>query len=189
MFNPKLIKNFLTKEECSYLIDLVKNIDPWETGGSEFWSNRSLNAINIYNNIDKEAGELLYKIRNNVAEAIKQEYGIKYNVYPDLFQIVRWFPGQEQHPHADDMKNTDGNDWFHHRQFGAIIYLNDEYEGGHTYYPKHNFSITPEAGALAIHLGDEEHLHGVTKIENSIRYTIASFWTLDKEYYDGWTLS
>lgn len=188
MFNPKIIKNFLSKEECFYLVNLVKDIEPWETGGSEFWSNRSLNGINIYNNIDKMAGQLIYNIRNRIAETIKTEYNLENKVYPDLSQIVRWFPGQEQLPHADDMKNIDGHDWFHHRHYGAIIYLNDDYEGGHTYYPEHNFSITPETGTLAIHLGDKEHLHGVTKIENSTRYTIASFWTLDKEYFDGWTI-
>ena len=188
MFNPKIIKNFLTKEECNYLLNVVKNIEPWETGGSEFWSNRSLNGINIYNNIDKIAGELIYDIRNRIAKTIKEKYDLNDEVYPDLCQIVRWFPGQEQAPHADDMKNAENHEWFHHRQYGAIIYLNDDYDGGHTYYPEHSFSITPEAGALAIHLGDEEHIHGVTKIEKSIRYTIASFWTLDRGYFDGWTI-
>ena len=55
MFNAKTITNFLTEEECLYLLDIVKNVEPWETGGDEFWSNRSLNGINIYNNIDKQA--------------------------------------------------------------------------------------------------------------------------------------
>jgi hypothetical protein len=188
MFSPKLVKNFLTQEECDYLVNLVKGIEPWETGGSDFWNNRSLNGITLYNDIDKVAGTLIYNIRNKIKETIKQEYSLANEVYPDLCQIVRWFPGQEQHPHADDMKNTEGNDWFHHRDYGAIIYLNDDYDGGHTYYPNYNFDIKPETGALAIHPGDSDHLHGVTKIEKSTRYTIASFWTLDKEYHDGWTI-
>ena len=141
MFSPKLVKNFLTQEECDYLVNLVKDIEPWETGGSDFWNNRSLNGITLYNNIDKVAGTLIYNIRNKIKETIRQEYSLPNEVYPDLCQIVRWFPGQEQHPHADDMKNTEGNDWFHHRDYGAIIYLNDDYDGGHTYYPNYNFDI------------------------------------------------
>jgi prolyl 4-hydroxylase len=189
MFSPKIVENFLTKDDCQYLIDVATSIEKWETGGNEFWDNRSLNAVNIYNNVDKMAGRLLYVIREKIGEAIKEQYKLDHDVYPDLCQIVRWFPGQEQHPHADDMKNTQGNDWFHHREYGAILYLNDNYSGGHTYYPNHNFDIKPKTGTLAIHLGDEEHLHGVTKVENNMRYTIASFWTTDKEYFDGWTLS
>lgn len=189
MFSPKIVDNFLSKSECDYLINVATSIEKWEMGGSEFWDNRSLNAINIYNNVDKMAGRFLYNIRQRIGETIQQQYDLKLDIYPDLCQIVRWFPGQEQHPHADDMKNTDGNEWFHHREYGAIIYLNDNYSGGHTYYPEHNFDIKPKAGTLAIHLGDQEHLHGVTKIEDNMRYTIASFWTTDKAYFDGWTLS
>jgi hypothetical protein len=70
MFNAKVIDSFLTSDECTYLIDVVSKVEPWENGGSEFWDNRSLNAINIYKNIDKEAGALLYKIRNNIKKAI-----------------------------------------------------------------------------------------------------------------------
>jgi hypothetical protein len=36
--------------------------------------------------------------------------------------------------------------------------------------------ITPEMGKLAVHPGDVDHLHGVTKIEENVRYTIAFFW-------------
>jgi hypothetical protein len=41
---------------------------------------------------------------------------------------------------------------------------------------------------LAVHPGDPEHLHGVTKVENGMRYTLASFWTQEEEYFDGWVL-
>jgi hypothetical protein len=99
----------------------------------------------------------------------------------------------EQPPHADDMTNAKSEnenslDWFAHREYGAIIYLNDNYNGGHTYYPNHNFDIKPEAGKLAVHPGNPEHLHGVTKVSDEIRYTLASFWTQDKEYFDQWVL-
>ena len=187
MFNAKTIDNFISKEECEYLIATVKDIEPWENGGSEFWNNRSLNAINIYKNINKDAGKLLYSIKEKTKNSILELYKEK-EIYSDLFQIVRWFPGMEQVPHADDMTNYDDMDWFHHRHYGAILYLNDNYEGGHTFYPQHNFEIIPKAGTLAIHPGDPDHLHGVTKIKNLKRYTIASFWTREEKYSDGWSL-
>ena len=187
MFNAKTIDNFISREECNYLIDIVKDIEPWETGGSEFWTNRSLNAINIYNKIDKSAGEFLYALREKTKQAILDLYKEEH-IYPDLFQIVRWFPEMEQPPHADDMTNSEGNDWFHHRHYGVILYLNDDYEGGHTFYPQHNFEIIPKAGTIAIHPGDPDHLHGVTKIKNKKRYTVASFWTREEKYFDGWSI-
>jgi hypothetical protein len=41
---------------------------------------------------------------------------------------------------------------------------------------------------LAMHKGTPDYMHGVTKIENSIRYTIASFWTFEKGYEHAWSL-
>jgi hypothetical protein len=192
MFKAKTVDNFLTKEESQTIINFVKAIEPWESGGSDFWDNRSLNAINIYNLHSKEIGGMLYKIRQRVEKEIKDMYNLS-EVYPDLFQVVRWFPGMEQHPHCDDMTDAhedhkESLEWFNHRHYGAIIYLNDDYSGGHTYYPNYNFDIAPAAGKLAVHPGDPEHLHGVSKIEDGIRYTLASFWTKDKQYFDGWTL-
>jgi hypothetical protein len=78
---------------------------------------------------------------------------------------------------------------YEHRAYGSIIYLNDTYEGGHTYYKNFNHEVTPKAGALAVHPGDSEHLHGVTEIKDGMRYTIASFWTLDKGKSHDWPIS
>lgn len=187
MFNAKTVDSIVSKEECDYLIKVVKDVEPWQTGGSEFWTNRTLNAEYIYKNIDKDAGILLYSIKERTKNSILKLYDEK-EIYSDLFQIVRWFPETEQPPHADDMTDSEGNDWFHHRHYGAILYLNDDYEGGHTFYPQHNFEVIPKSGTLAIHPGDPDHLHGVTKIKKIKRYTIASFWTKEKEYADGWEL-
>jgi hypothetical protein len=187
MFNAKALPNFISKKDSENIISLVSQIEPWEQGGDSFWSNRSLNARTIYNNYDKDLGIYLYELRLKVANKIKELYKVD-EIYPDLFQVIRWFPGMEQQPHADDMTDTENNEWFHHRDFGAIIYLNNDYKGGETYYPQHNQSIVPEVGKLAVHPGTPDHMHGVTKIENSVRYTIASFWTKDRSYYDGWTI-
>lgn len=186
-FNAVTIKNFISEQDAKMLIDFATSIDPWEYGGSDFWDNRSLNAINIYKYHNKEIGKYLYDLRLRIGDAIKEHYSLN-DIYPDLTQIVRWYPGQEQPPHADDMTNVEDTDWFHHRHYGAIIYLNNSYSGGETYYPDHGISIKPETGMLAIHPGDTDHMHGVTKIEGGMRYTIASFWTKDIEYFDNWTI-
>jgi hypothetical protein len=68
-----------------------------------------------------------------------------------------------------------------HREYGSIVYLNNNFSGGETFYPQHNISIVPKPGMLAIHPADSNHMHGVSEIKDGIRYTIASFWTFDKE--------
>lgn len=184
MNKAKTFKNFILKKDCEYLIEKIKDSSLWESGGSGFWDNRVIN----YNRLltyDKVAAEIMKDANLRCAVKIKEEYNIDKPVYSDTLQAIRWFPEMEQTPHADDMTNTDLKG-FEHRVFGSIIYLNDNYDGGHTYYPNYNFEITPEVGKLAIHPGDPEHLHGVTKIKNNIRYTIASFWTFEKNLSYVW---
>lgn len=190
MFNAKIIKDFISKEEAEEIVYIAKTIDPWENSVSSFWDNRVLNASTIHRNYNNTLGEYLYGLRTKIGEAIQEQYGIDEPVYPDLLQICRWFPGMEQQPHADDMSNVEGADpWHRHREFGAIIYLNDDYTGGHTYYPQHDIEIVPEVGTLAIHPGDPSHLHGVTKMDGNIRYTIASFWSRDEKFLDRWNIN
>lgn len=190
MLKAITIDNFISQRDANALIRFAEGVEEWDQDGMDsFWHNRSLNAINIYQKHDKDIGTYLYELRNRIARAMAEAYGEK-AVYPDLFQIVRWFPGQKQDPHSDDMTEHDNPDleWFSHRHYGSILYLNDNYTGGHTYYPQHNFEIVPKAGTLAMHPGTPDHMHGVTEIQGSTRYTIASFWSRDKEYFDGWTI-
>jgi hypothetical protein len=183
LFKAKTFEDVISKEEINKLLSFVKLQEKWQDGGGLFWENRVLNLKFLFENKNVDIAIIVNNIRKKIKKIIELEYGNGKEVYADLIQIVRWFPGMEQQPHADDMKNIDDADkWFNHRDFGAILYLNDDYEGGITYYPEYELGIIPKSGRLAIHPGDSDHLHGVTKIENVNRYTIASFWTFDKSY-------
>lgn len=184
MNNAKTVESFLLKEDCDYLISVAVKSDLWESGGSDFWDGRIINYYKMIN-YDKKSASIMLDANIRCGKQIKEKYNLDKDIYSDTLQIVRWFPGMEQGPHADDMSNTDIVG-FNHRVFGTIIYLNNNYSGGHTFYPNFNFEIVPEQGTLAMHPGDPEHLHGVTKIEGGMRYTIASFWTYEKERSHDW---
>lgn len=177
MFNGKVIENFISKENCKYIINAAITSNLWQTAGHEFWNNRTINYTNMLL-FDNKAADIMMDALVRCQKIIKESYGLK-EIYPDLLQVIRWFPGMKQAPHADDMSNTEITGHAH-RAFGSVIYLNDDYEGGHTYYPNFNFDITPKIGSLAVHPADVDHLHGVTEVKNLMRYTIASFWTKEK---------
>jgi hypothetical protein len=185
MFKANILQDFISKEDREYIINAAITSDLWASGGSEFWDNRVINYHSI-GEYDRNAAAIMLDVNIRCGQRIKELFNIE-EIYSDTLQIIRWFPGMEQPPHADDMSNTDITG-FDHRAFGSIIYLNDEYTGGHTYYPNFDFEVIPKAGALAIHPGDPEHLHGVTKVEDGMRYTIASFWTQDKEKSHAWPI-
>jgi hypothetical protein len=178
MFNAKTQDGFLSLETTTKLVDVLSTTDGWGRSDHEFWDNRVINTPEINRLFGPEIDALVFDATMKVKDFITKEYNLEEDIIPDIVSLCRWFPGMEQPPHADDMTNSDVKG-FEHRVFGAIIYLNDNYEGGKTFYPGHGIEITPKAGLLAVHPGDPEHLHGVTKIEGTVRYTIASFWTYD----------
>ena len=177
MFNAKVFDNFVSKDDCNYLITKAIESNLWENAGDSFWNDRVINYEKMLK-FDKKSAEIMLDFVTRCQQTIKESYNLE-EIYPDLLQVIRWFPGMQQVPHADDMSNTDVTGHAH-RAFGSILYLNDDYEGGHTYYPNFNFDITPKSGSLAVHPGNVDHLHGVTEIKNLMRYTIASFWTKEK---------
>lgn len=179
-FNGRIIDNFLTEEECEEIIFISERMSPWDNANSAFWDNKVLNDLTIYDKVSKELGSFLFNVRDRIAAEIKKHYHLDAEVYSDVQQIVRWTPGMQMSPHSDNMENTEAHEHHKHRAFGVVIYLNDNYEGGETYYPQHNLSIFPKIGRLAIHPSDTGHMHGVGLVGGQTRYTMVSFWTFDE---------
>jgi hypothetical protein len=176
---PIFFDNIISKEDCNYILSVVKESNLWiKNPQNDFWSDRCLD-YHLLKEKDEVAASIILFANIRCEEIIKDKYKDK-EVFPDLLQIVRWFPGMRQPPHADDMTNTEVKG-LEHRKYGSIIYLNDDYGGGKTFYPQHNFEITPKKGRLAIHPGTPDYMHGVSEVKNGIRYTIASFWTNDEK--------
>lgn len=187
MFKAKTVKNFLTSEQSELIVNAVKDCDLWESVPGSSWDKRSIHIHTTHQNLDKQIFYIVKEATLKTKQFIESKYRLTAEVYPDIASINRWFPGMSQSPHADDMINA-GVTGYEHRVFGSIIYLNVDYSGGKTYYPEQNFEITPEVGKLAVHPGDAEHLHGVTTVEDGMRYTISSFWTYQMGRGIDWSL-
>lgn len=179
MFNAKTVENFIPESKCQEIIQAANTFPEWNRSPNTFWDDKVLNDFTVYSECDKELGLYIIQLRDRVAAEIKALYGLDKDVYSDVQQIVRWYQDMEMPPHSDDMEDTVYHDDNKHRAFGCVLYLNDDFEGGATYYPNHDVAIKPKTGMLAIHPSDKIHLHGVSKVEGGTRYTIASFWTFD----------
>lgn len=173
-FLTKTYENFISAKEAKEILDFCHNTNDWRSIPDSFWDNRTINYLAIENDNIKK---ILKNIITNIQKLIIKDFNKK--TYPDTMDVVRWFPGMSQGPHCDDMRDSIHHQDFAHRLFGCVLCINDNYKGGETYYPEHNFKVTPKQGKLVIHPGDCNHKHGVTQIEENIRYTIASFWTSD----------
>jgi len=109
--------------------------------------------------------------------------------YPEMMALNEWGIGGIQNPHFDTYSNAEvahdtvpqeGNS----REWTCILYLNDDYRGGETYFPPsetfpigHTHQPAPAEGLLFQGLYLE---HGVSAVRRGPRHTI-SLWFTDIE--------
>ena len=162
--------NFLDLDTCNYLTDLIKNNNEWGKINHPFWVNRVMSFSSL-KQCDKE---LISDIKNRITNFIKEAYELN-AIYCNTIDIVKWEPGWEQPPHMDACEGLE------FRDLGSVIYLNNTFTGGQTYYVGKKIDVKPSIGKLVVHPGAKEYTHGVTKITDGTRYTVASFWSRQED--------
>ena len=149
--------NFLSKNDCNYLIDLYnKNLN--KTYNYEFNNSKPLS---------------LKEINDDLVENIKFKIEKKYfNIFGaneiDLIEIVKWPISSKMPMHNDH--DTD--------KFAFIIYLNDDYVGGETVVENLEI-VKPEVGKLLTFNG-AKYRHCVNEIKLKSRYTLIG-WCKKRE--------
>lgn len=175
---PYIQENFLSLEICNGVIEYVSNnLHKFEENISQnvhFWSKRVIDFDKIESSYVRK---IMIDKNVDIGNIIQKICGKK--VYPDTYQIIRWFKGYELLPHADK-ENPDGAEHpFPWRHFASLVYLNDDYEGGQIYFPNKGIELKPKPGTLVIFPGTSEFLHGVREVPEGVRYTLPTFFTLD----------
>lgn len=189
--NIVALENFMTEEEIVALDTFIRNNTEWDVTethyneegtviyDSGYWKDR----VATYLTINKTDPEIPPVIEGMVAR-FKIEVDKFFNVdaMPTSPALVRWLPGQYQHPHADkelhigDDKGKPND--FPYYDLAGLFYINDDYEGGELYFPNQGIQFKPKRGAAYFFPGDLNYIHGVTEITSGIRYTCPFFWTI-----------
>lgn len=189
--NIQARENFMTKEELDFLSDAAKKITIWditETHYNEngtiiydhtYWENRVATLPSLDKN-DPKIVPIITEIQQRLKKEVDLFFGVDAEPTPPA--IVRWLPGQLQMPHADkelhegpDAGTPNDFPWY---DIAGLFYLNDDYSGGELYFPLQNVQFKPKAGAAYFFPGDKNYIHGVTTIEEGIRYVIPFFFTI-----------
>jgi hypothetical protein len=168
------VPNFLSVDETNYLLHVARSLPNWDSRSHAYWDGRVMSMFSSGSRVeDSESFILLaHEIVERLSVTIKNYYGVSEPVFVDCLDLVRWSVGSELTAHVDEVPHA-------HRLWGSVIYLNDDYEGGETFYPNLGISVSPQAGMAVVHRGNEEHRHGVTKVFGVERFTVASFWGVD----------
>lgn len=108
-------------------------------------------------------------------------------------QGLKYITGGSFFAHADDrvrvvmagVGNSGERRWVRNRperQIVAVLYLNDDYEGGEIYFPTVNdandkpLRIKPKTGDVLIFGCDERYTHGVAEVTKGERYCVTMWY-------------
>ena len=177
--------NVLSPEQCRALIECFeRNRDACATReGDPFWSGRFI-WQDALPPCELEAMRIMQQARFLAQTLLCQIAPLQWPLYSDTAQLVRWHEGHELTPHADNIEPDGTPNSTPHRSFSSLIYLNDDYEGGETYFPGHGIRLKPQAGALVIFGAGPQYVHGVSRVTRGLRYTYAGWFTFDKDRED-----
>ena len=166
-------EEFITPNECQTFIEYAKANKkemPYgspDRGGDTYlttveWKNQGASYYggDVAWSEVTSLGEDVVKRVNSLCESFDSEINL------DFVGVVRWPVGTFMKPHTDNNNN-------HPKDiFAAMLYLNDDFDGGHTVFE--HLEVKPEVGKLIV-FSNSYYLHYVNKVEGAERFVL-SFW-------------
>ena len=145
-----VIDDFLSPEQCAWMVDYAKSKPSTHLEDDPFWDNRIWHDAPHPPDIKKKL--------STIRDLISAEFRTKAAPPESSWQIVRWQDGLCMPLHMDYGAKGE----YPNREFASIIYLNDDYLGGQTYL-KSGEVIIPKTGRLVIFRGGSKP-HGVRTV-------------------------
>jgi len=180
----KVYNNILTNEECNYIIEQCTNFKESQTtkDKEDYNSHFRKSSTAVFSSELKQITKLrskLAKITNTTLEqqetpvsVIKYSQNEYFLPHMDAFGRMEKFPD----PHAGD------------RLISGILYLNDNYTGGETYFKSENIKVKGNQGDLLIwyNLNDDgspnrKTLHAGLPVIEGDKFIVV-MWVREKEF-------
>ena len=171
------IPNFVDADTAKSLVDYFEN-GPETWGFIAFYGSYGMGLNPDGNELAKFGlpSDIFSRINNKTKQAV--ELVFERAVKPNTSHAQKWTKGAFAYPHSDNSDFDGTPTAFEINKYVAILYLNDDYEGGELYFPDHEpeLEIKPNKYSCYIFPGGVENIHGVKEITSGERHTTLSFW-------------
>jgi len=190
-----VVKNFITEEDIKEYTNIIENTteeewDKWYTDQLKVFCKRKFGREDVENLvkeglfeitsnwndknlsfIDSEIHRRVDKRFNDVLEKAGEDLTLS-----GFYFIQRMYDGVELVSHHD--QNTDES-----IKYAAVIYINNDYNGGEIFWAKKDFEMKPNVGDLLLFGGDAEWEHGVRFVTaGPMRYVLPGFIKIPNFY-------
>jgi predicted 2-oxoglutarate/Fe(II)-dependent dioxygenase YbiX len=101
-----------------------------------------------------------------------KKYGMQESLWHEGYNMLRYRGGQEYTAHYDGSTATG-------RSLSAIVYLNNDYEGGYVEFTNFGVKIKPEPGMLLLFPSNYAYTHIAHPVTDGTKYAIVT-WLHDR---------
>lgn len=181
-----ILEHFISADECRKLVSYFDKVSfPGPDPLVKFVSLANetvlfdMNPDNEFPIFSVDIHNLLNRIRDEVSSTYNLDLEIKSSNYVNMTK------GSSLGMHVDMEASNDPLDdndtlYANEFEFAALLYLNDDYEGGHIHFPNQDFKDSPKPGTLVFFNGNSDMPHEVTEVLAGNRKNIASFYRRKK---------
>ena len=103
----------------------------------------------------------------------KYRYGIEEGMWHENYAMLKYETGQEYKLHYDSGSNLG-------RAISALVYLNNDYDGGEIEFPNFEIKIKPEPGMLILFPSNFAYSHIAHPVTSGIKYSLVT-WIKDRQ--------
>jgi hypothetical protein len=180
-----LYKNAIKKDECMNIINTLENEIALEIPGIQ-WSGAEVNGKELVGEV-RNCVDLKYKRENlgkstpfsqnlfNIHESVDisldkclQHYQSLWHLkmhYKEAFNFVKYLPGKYFKIHGDHGP-------YYACTISAVVYLNDDYEGGEIQFTRQGLTIKPEAGDIVMFPSNFVYEHASLEVFSGTKYSV-----------------
>jgi hypothetical protein len=169
-------ENFLSAKELIPIMEEIKSKD-WVNNnhifGFKSFAQYKQRIIDSLNSPDIEMPDLDSCIRRRIGEGMEPHVDIQNHANTLYYNVV------DKDSDIEKIKTK-------FARFGAVVYFNDDYEGGDIEYPEYDYVYKPKAGDLVLHKAT--NVHAVLRVKSdALRFTHSTYitdseWVAKKAY-------
>ncbi len=171
------VKKVLSPIYCDYVISECKRLGKYEKSITEAENSkyapkeslvRTSSSLQIsfakkLNHVDR----IVYNAFNKVTKQLYRLIG--HDLQGEPYDLLRYEEGQQYKTHIDYNRENG-------RVTAAILYLNDNYEGGETEFPRQNETIKGEQGSVVLFPAIWTHPHRAMPIKKGTKYVVVTWF-------------
>ncbi len=197
-YGINLYRNAISKEDCQRLINMLEEEISLDKRGIK-WHGATVNAKAEPTSHARNCYDLKFK-RDQVgkyiadSDVLRECYDIvdvglnkslrhyesvwNFNInYKEAFNFVKYLPGEFFKIHADHGP-------YYTCTVSAVVYLNDDYEGGEIEFPRHDLVLKPKAGDIILFPSNFVYEHASLNLLSGTKYSVVIMMDYNDLYHD-----